>query len=71
MGTLISGALVVERIFDISGMGFLIYDAIARRQYIALQSYIAIVAILYVLVNFVVDLLYTVLDPRIRSARVA
>ena len=71
VGTLIGGALVVERIFDISGMGFLIYDAIARRQYIALQSYIAIVAILYVLVNFVVDILYTVLDPRIRGVRVA
>jgi peptide/nickel transport system permease protein len=70
VGTLLSGALVVELIFDVGGIGSLIYDAIARRQYVALQSLVAIVAITYVLINFVVDLLYTVLDPRIRSARI-
>jgi peptide/nickel transport system permease protein len=69
VGTLVSGALVVERIFNLGGIGSLIYDAIQGRQYMALQSFVAIVAIVYVLVNFLVDLLYTVLDPRIRSAR--
>jgi peptide/nickel transport system permease protein len=69
VGTLVSGALIVERIFGLGGIGSLIYDAIQQRQYMALQSFVAIVAILYVLVNFLVDLLYTVLDPRIRSAR--
>jgi peptide/nickel transport system permease protein len=69
VGTLVSGALIVERIFNLGGIGSLIYDAIQRRQYMALQSFVAIVAIVYVLVNFLVDLLYTVLDPRIRSAR--
>jgi peptide/nickel transport system permease protein len=69
VGTLVSGALVVERVFNLGGIGSLIYDAIQGRQYMALQSFVAIVAILYVLVNFLVDLLYTVLDPRIRSAR--
>jgi len=69
VGTLVSGALIVERIFNIGGIGSLIYDAIQRRQYMALQSFVAIVAILYVLVNFLVDILYTALDPRIRSAR--
>jgi peptide/nickel transport system permease protein len=70
VGALISGALIVEVIFGLNGMGFLINDAINRRQYIALQDYIAVVAIVYVLVNFAVDFLYRVLDPRIRSARI-
>jgi peptide/nickel transport system permease protein len=70
VGALVSGALIVEAIFDIDGIGGLLYDAISRRQYIALQSLVAIVAILYVVINFAVDLLYTSLDPRIRSARV-
>jgi peptide/nickel transport system permease protein len=71
IGALISGALIVEIIFNINGMGFSIYDAISRRQYIALQDFVAIIAILYVVVNFAVDILYSVLDPRIRNARVA
>jgi peptide/nickel transport system permease protein len=70
VGTLISGALIVERIFGINGIGSAIYDAIARRQYVALQGFVAVVAVVYVLVNFGVDLLYSVLDPRIRSARI-
>jgi peptide/nickel transport system permease protein len=70
VGALISGALIVEVIFHLGGMGFLIKDAIDRRQYVALQDYIAVVAILYVLVNFAVDGLYRVLDPRIRGARI-
>jgi peptide/nickel transport system permease protein len=70
VGTLIGGALIVEVIFHLNGLGFAIYDAISRRQYIALQDYIAVIAIVYVLVNFLVDALYQVLDPRIRSARI-
>ena len=56
-------------IFAIPGMGSLISQAIFERQYVALQSFVAVIAILYVLVNFAVDVLYTVLDPRIRHAR--
>ena len=70
VGSLISGALIVEVIFHLNGIGFAIYDAINRRQYVALQDYVAVVAIVYVLVNFGVDFMYRVLDPRIRSARV-
>jgi len=70
VGSLISGALIVEVIFHLNGLGFAIGDAINRRQYIALQDYIAVVAIVYVLVNFAVDALYRVLDPRIRGARI-
>jgi peptide/nickel transport system permease protein len=67
-GTLIGGALAVEIIFQIPGLGTLIYQAINARQIVELQSYIAIIAIGYVFINFVVDALYVVLDPRIRRS---
>jgi peptide/nickel transport system permease protein len=70
-GALIGGAVAVEVIFGIPGLGTLIYQAIAARQYVELQSYIAIIAIGYVLINFTIDTLYIVLDPRIRRARAA
>ena len=54
----------------LNGLGYAIADAINRRQYIALQDYIAVVAIVYVLMNVAVDALYRVLDPRIRGARI-
>jgi peptide/nickel transport system permease protein len=67
-GTLIGGAVAVEIIFQIPGLGTLIYQAISARQLVELQSYIAIIAIGYVIINFVIDSLYVVLDPRIRRA---
>jgi peptide/nickel transport system permease protein len=69
VGTLIGGAVVVELIFSIPGMGLAISQAIFERQYVALQSFVAVLAILYVIVNFAVDILYTIVDPRIRHAR--
>ncbi|HSO96899.1 MAG TPA: ABC transporter permease, partial [Acidimicrobiia bacterium] len=71
IGTLIGGAVVVEVIFQIPGMGEKIYQAINAREYVELQSYIVIIATLFVLVNFIVDFMYAVLDPRIRRARTA
>jgi peptide/nickel transport system permease protein len=70
VGTLISGALIVEVIFHLNGIGAVLQSAIARRQYIAIQDYVAVIAIVFVLVNFAVDALYRVLDPRIRGARI-
>jgi len=69
VGTLVGGAIIIEVLFTIPGMGSAIFEAIAERQYVALQSFVAILAILYVLVNFAVDIAYTVIDPRIRHAR--
>jgi peptide/nickel transport system permease protein len=66
VGTLIGGALIIEVVFQIPGMGFLLAESIATRQIVAFQSMVAIIAIFYVLVNFGVDILYSVLDPRIR-----
>jgi peptide/nickel transport system permease protein len=69
VGTLIGGAVVVEVIFTVPGMGLKIVQAINAREYVELQSYIVIIAVLFVLVNFLVDFLYAVVDPRIRRAR--
>lgn len=69
VGNLIGGALIIEVIFQLPGMGLLIFEAIVARQYVALQSLVALIAVAYVLVNFAVDFLHTVIDPRIRHAR--
>lgn len=69
MGALVGGALVIETIFSIPGIGFEIYLAIQSRQYIALQSYIAIIAIGYVLFNALVDIAVGFIDPRARERR--
>jgi peptide/nickel transport system permease protein len=66
VGTLIGGAVIIEVIFQLDGMGRLLFEAINERQIVAVQSLVALVAAGYVLVNFAVDMLYAVLDPRIR-----
>ena len=67
LGTLIGGTLVVETLLGIPGLGTLFAQAILSRQYVFLQSLTAVVAIAFVLINFGIDFLYTVLDPRIRE----
>ena len=69
IGALIGGAVVLEVIFQLPGVGQLLFDAIRSRQYVALQTLVGLIAIAYVVINVIVDLLYTALDPRIRSAR--
>jgi peptide/nickel transport system permease protein len=69
VGRLIGGALVIETIFALPGLGRLLVEAIYSRDFIVLQGGVLFVAVAYVLVNFIVDLLYTVLDPRIRHGR--
>ena len=68
VGALIGGAIVIENVFNLPGLGTEIYKAIVGQQYVALQSYVALIAITYVVVNFLVDFLYLALDPRIRRA---
>ena len=60
---------MVEVVFQIPGMGTELFSAITQRQYQEIQSFVAVIAIGYVLVNFGIDILYTFLDPRVRSAR--
>jgi peptide/nickel transport system permease protein len=63
---LIGGVVITETVFNIPGIGRLVVDAIARRDYPIIQGVIIVFSGIYVLVNLVVDLSYTVLDPRIR-----
>jgi peptide/nickel transport system permease protein len=69
IGALIGGTIVIENLFQIPGMGKLLFFSIFGRQFVELQSIVAVIAIGYVLVNVAVDILYTILDPRIRDAR--
>ena len=63
---LIGGVVITESVFAIPGIGRLTVDAILRRDYPIIQAVILLSSGVYVLVNLVIDLLYTVLDPRIR-----
>jgi peptide/nickel transport system permease protein len=63
---LIGGAVVTESVFAIPGLGRLTVDAILRRDYPLIQGLVLLFSFVYVLVNLAIDLLYTVLDPRIR-----
>lgn len=65
-GVLIAGAAVVETVFNIPGIGQLIVNSIERRDFVTIQGVVLLIAVSYVLINLVVDLLYSVLDPRIR-----
>jgi peptide/nickel transport system permease protein len=62
---LISGALIIENIFALPGVGRLIVGAINSRDFMVVQGAVTVVAVGYVLVNFAVDTLYAVLDPRV------
>ena len=66
IGRLIGGTVIVESIFALPGIGRLLLSAIFTRDLIILQGVVLIVALGYVLINFFVDLLYAILDPRIR-----
>jgi peptide/nickel transport system permease protein len=69
IGRLIGGTVIVESIFALPGIGRLLVGAIYARDFIILQGAVLFVAVGFVVVNFVVDLLYAVLDPRIRHGR--
>ena len=63
---LIGGVVVTESVFSIPGLGRLTVDAVLARDYPTVQALILLFSVAYVLINLAVDVLYTVLDPRIR-----
>jgi peptide/nickel transport system permease protein len=67
-GALVSGAIVVETIFGIPGFGRLSIDAIIQRDYTMIQAIVLVTALVYVVVNLLADVVYSMLDPRIRVA---
>jgi len=65
-GLLLSGAVLTETVFSFGGVGSALYDAIFARDYALLQGFVLMLAIMYVLVNLLVDISYGFLDPRVR-----
>lgn len=66
LGTVFGGAILTETIFNLAGVGRILYDAITARDYPIIQGFTLVVAVGYVTVNLLVDLSYAFLDPRIR-----
>jgi peptide/nickel transport system permease protein len=65
-GLLLGGAVLTERVFNIRGIGYLLAEGIERRDYPRLQALILLGALIYVLVNMLVDVSYGIIDPRVR-----
>jgi ABC-type dipeptide/oligopeptide/nickel transport system permease component len=66
IGFLIGGAVVIEVVFSWPGVGRLVVDAINNRDYPVVQAAVTILAVALILSNLMVDILYSVIDPRIR-----
>ncbi|MFK7996388.1 MAG: ABC transporter permease [Granulosicoccus sp.] len=66
-GYLLGGSIVIEQVFAIPGLGRLVLGAIAERNYPLVQATVLVMTAAFVLVNFTVDLLYAIIDPRIRT----
>ncbi|HRE01863.1 MAG TPA: ABC transporter permease subunit, partial [Ilumatobacteraceae bacterium] len=67
-GRLLGGAVVVETIFSLPGMGSLMVNAVANKDFRMVQGAVLIVAVFYVVINGVVDVVSTTLDPKSRHA---
>ncbi|HEY7033104.1 MAG TPA: ABC transporter permease, partial [Thermomicrobiales bacterium] len=68
VGYLLGGAVIVEQIFGLPGIGWMIATSIYQRDYTTVQSVVLVAAVMFALVNLAVDVLYVALDPRIRYA---
>lgn len=68
IGTLMGGAVVTERIFNVHGVGYELYQGIVRQNSPTVVGFVTVLVIVFLLANLIVDLLYAVLDPRIRYA---
>ena len=63
---IIEGVVVTESVYNIPGLGRLVVDAILKRDYPIIQGLILMFSFVYIIINLVIDILYTILDPRIR-----
>ncbi|WP_055553664.1 ABC transporter permease [Streptomyces sp. NBRC 110028] len=70
LATLLVGSVVIERVFVIPGLGSLLLDSVANRDLIVVQDVVMIIAMAVLLVNFVVDMVYLLIDPRLRGGAV-
>jgi ABC-type dipeptide/oligopeptide/nickel transport system permease component len=71
LGEFLAGSVLIERVFNWPGIGSLVFDAIVKQDYAVVQTFILLSAVMFVLVNLIVDLLYAVIDPRVRIPSVA
>lgn len=71
LGEFLAGSVLIERVFNWPGIGSLVFDAIVKQDYAIVQTFILLSAVMFVLVNLIVDLLYAVIDPRVRIPAVA
>jgi peptide/nickel transport system permease protein len=69
VGALIGGAVIVEQLFALPGIGRLLLDSISQRDLLAVQGVVLVITVAYVAINMLVDILYAVLDPRLRTGR--
>ncbi|MGI8949058.1 MAG: ABC transporter permease [Ornithinimicrobium sp.] len=67
LATLLIGAVVVEQVFVIPGLGSLLLDSVAERELLTVQTVVMVLVVAVLVVNFVVDALYVVIDPRLRT----
>ena len=65
-GGLLAGATLVETVFSIPGIGRFVVDSVSNRDYPAIQGAVLVVAVTFVVVNTLVDLLYAAVDPRVK-----
>lgn len=70
LADIVAGSLVIEQVFSIPGFGRLLISSISNRDYPVVQAIIAIVAIIVIVINLLVDVLYRVIDPRLREERI-
>lgn len=69
LATLLIGAVVVERVFVIPGLGSFLLDSVASRELVTVQTIVMVLVAAVLIINFVVDALYLVIDPRLRTRR--
>ncbi len=69
LATLLIGAVVVERVFVVPGLGSLLLDAVANRDLILVQDVVMVLVLAVLVINMIVDVLYTVIDPRLKAGR--
>jgi len=68
LANLIAGAIVIENVFVLPGIGRLVFQAIANRDLVVVRDVVMFLVAIVVTINFAVDLLYALVDPRLRAA---
>jgi peptide/nickel transport system permease protein len=68
IGGLLSGAVLTETIFNLPGVGQATYDAITSHDFAVIEGFVLVIAVIFLVVNLIVDISYAYLDPRLRPS---